>query len=573
MEYKKNWDLSQILNQSGRSLEETEKSLIALSEKVKNFSTTLPDCIAPFEDLYSEIREAAALVCCYAAIDTTNTKATSLEMLLTEVLSEFSDLELQLGENLKNAGEPDLAGWTQEREELLFPLMERRQIASEKLPLDKESLINSLSVPGFHSMSTLYYTYIGSLSFPLDGKKLNISQIESKLDVTDRETRKNAFHSMETTLKEGEPIFAQILNNIIGYRLKVYEKRGYKTFLHETLRDNRITKKSIMAMWEAVSGFKEPLRRYMDAKAKLLGLEKLAYYDLSAPIASEETKPVTWEDSCRLIIDLFGKLSENMANFTKRALSESWIDAAVSAKKRAGGFCVDIPLLKESRILMSFQDSLSDQGTLAHELGHAYHNEILFKRSPLLQDLPMCLAETASTMCEVIVGDNAIKQAKTKQEQILLLDDKISRAAAFFMDLHSRFILDTALHEKRKKGFITPSEMAEMTVEAQKKGFANHLSEYFPHFFCYKMHFYFTDASFYNWSYTFGYLLSLCLYESLQSGDFSSRYDHFLLDTGAMTVEDLIKKHLGSDPSDPSFYAGALSRIEKDIDIFVKLSE
>ncbi len=260
-----------------------------------------------------------------------------------------------------------------------------------------------------------------------------------------------------------------------------------------------------------------------------------------------------------------------MAAFAENALKNGWVDAKQGSKKRAGGFCTGIPLLKESRILMTYTDTFDSQSTLAHELGHAYHSHVLRNKPPLSQAYPMNIAEAASTMCEMIVADSALKSATTPKQKLLLLDDKITSYLAFNMNIHSRFLFETGFHEKRKKGFLTPDEINELMVASQTKAYSGALDTYLPHFWCYKMHFYFTDATFYNWPYTFGYLFSLGTYNVLLNNNFEERYIALLEDSGSMEMEDLAKKHLGVDLQKEDFWQGAIDILNRNIDEFLKI--
>ena len=232
-----------------------------------------------------------------------------------------------------------------------------------------------------------------------------------------------------------------------------------------------------------------------------------------------------------------------MAAFAKKALENHWIDAENRLGKRPGGFCTALPLAKESRIFMTFSKTMTNLFTLAHELGHAFHNEIVFPLTEMAQDVKMGVAETASTMAEMIVTQAAIKEESDPHQRLFLLDDHLSRAVSYLM-------------------------------KAQKEAYGDSLETYYPLFWAAKMHFFFTDVPFYNFPYTFGYLFSLGIYHyALENGDFESSYLSLLEDTGRMNVEDLAKTHLQTDLSQLQFWDEGLSIIKKDIDEYIKLSK
>ena len=137
------------------------------------------------------------------------------------------------------------------------------------------------------------------------------------------------------------------------------------------------------------------------------------------------------------------------------------------------------------------------------------------------------------------------------------------------MNIHSRFLFETEFHNKRKKGYLTPDEINELMVSSQKTAYSGALESYLPHFWCYKMHFYFTDATFYNWPYTFGYLFSLGTYNILLNNNFENRYIALLQDSGSMSIEDLAKKHLDADLQKPDFWQGAINLLNANIAEFI----
>jgi oligoendopeptidase F len=572
MDYKQTWNLDQVLHGSGSNYESIEKNLDSLLERIHKLPLNLSTIFKPYQALSEEVHEAGSLIACLTSIDVSDQMATQAEAKYNTVAAGFESLSQKIEALLGALTDKEFDELLKNEEAISFALKEKRRLVKEKMPLEKELLVTNLSISGHTAYTTLYYSFMGNISFPMGKENLNLSRLEKLFSNSDRAIRKEAFASMEHELAKHEGIFAQILNNIVDFRLTLYKERNWDSYLHETLVDNRIQEKTLKTMWDVVSANKEPLKKYLGHKAKLLGLKKLSWADIDAPLGSVEDSKIPWEAGCKNIITQFGKVSPKLASFAEMALKNGWVDAKANPKKRAGGFCTGAPLLKESRILMTYTDTFDSQSTLAHELGHAYHSYVLRNKPPLLQNYPMNIAEAASTMCEMIVADSALKSATTAKQRLLLLDDKINSYLAFNMNLHSRFIFDSALHEKRKTGYLTPEQISELMVSAQKTGYADSLEDYLPHFWCYKMHFYFTDVTFYNWPYTFGYLFSLGTYNILTQGDFENRYIALLEDSGSMNLEDLAKKHLDADLQKPDFWQGAIDLLNKDISEFLKLS-
>ena len=213
--------------------------------------------------------------------------------------------------------------------------------------------------------------------------------------------------------------------------------------------------------------------------------------------------------------------------------------------------------------------------TLAHELGHAYHQQAIAERAYFAQQYPMPLAETASIFSETLVADAALKETKDPQEKLTLLDQKIQAAYVMFTDLHSRYIFDRAFYAERKNGIVPAERLKEMMLAAQREAFAGMLDEsgYHPLFWASKLHFYITSAPFYNFPYVFGFLFAGGVYDRARKEGkaFAKNYKALLADTGSMTCEEVAARHLGVDLTKEAFWKDAVDRSLADIDAYVAL--
>ncbi|UUZ90243.1 M3 family metallopeptidase [Paenibacillus sp. P25] len=313
---------------------------------------------------------------------------------------------------------------------------------------------------------------------------------------------------------------------------------------------------------------------YLQRKAKLLGVERLSWHDVEAPIGSG-SKHYSYDEGAQLIVDQFRRFSPKMADFAELAFEKRWIEAEDRPGKRPGGFCTSFPIAEETRIFMTYSGTASNVSTLAHELGHGYHQHVMNDLPAFAQEYAMNVAETASTFAEMIVSDVAVKGAASDEERLTLLEDKIQRSVAFYMNIHARFIFETAFYEERRQGLLGTERLNELMLSAQKEAFRDSLSEYHPHFWASKLHFYITEVPFYNFPYTFGYMFSTGLYaEALRRGEaFEEQYVALLRDTGRMTVEELAQKHLGVDLRKPDFWQQAMDLSAADVKEFLRLTE
>jgi pepF/M3 family oligoendopeptidase len=335
-----------------------------------------------------------------------------------------------------------------------------------------------------------------------------------------------------------------------------------------------MSQETLDTMWQVITEHKNTFVKYLDRKAEMLKLEKLGWTDVDAPVGETDTK-VSYDEAANFIIEQFKKFNPKMSAFSRDAFEKGWIEAEDRAGKRPGGFCTSFPNAQETRIFMTFSGTPSNVSTLAHELGHAYHQHVMDELPYMNQNYAMNVAETASTYAEMLVSDAAVETAKSEEERLVLLEDKIQRSVAFFMNIHARFLFETRFYEERSKGLVSVTRLKELMEEAQKEAYCDALGEYHPYFWASKLHFYITDVPFYNYPYTFGYLFSAGIYALAkeQGAAFEDKYIALLQDTGRMTVEELAEKHLGEDLTKPQFWKRAIQLSVEDVEEFLKLTK
>jgi len=462
-------------------------------------------------------------------------------------------------------------------EPIAFPLGERRVRAKDRMDPARETLATDLSVDGYHGWGSLWETITGRITIPFekDGKteQLYVGQAANKFSEPDRAVRARLFTNWEEAWGKEADLIAGTLNHLSGFRLNLYRQRGWQSVLKEPLENNRMSEATLWAMWDAVSAAKGKLLEYLRRRARLLGYESINWYDLDAPL-NQATRKVTYDEASSFIVDQFGRFSPRMARFAQNAFAKSWIEAEDRAGKMPGGFCTDFPESGESRIFMTFGGEPSSVSTLAHELGHAYHTDVMVDLPPLTQRYAMNVAETASTFAELITLNAAIEQAHSLDEKLSLLDEKLGNAVSYLMNIHSRFLFETAFYEARRAGPLSIEQLNDMMLKAQKEGYQNGLGVYHPLFWASKGHFYSTGAPFYNYPYTFGFLFSAGVYaHAVQEGPrFEQRYVDLLRDTGRTTVEDLAARHLGADLTRPDFWLTGAKVFLDDVDEFLRLT-
>ncbi|MGN7763531.1 M3 family oligoendopeptidase [Paenibacillus sp. 22594] len=555
---------------------------VAESASPTNVESTraLDEVIALLQSCSGRQVQASEFAGCLGAQNQQDKGAVRLSSKVTGLRAGFEGVSSKFDNVLRQTPDDVWGEWMARPEiaPLEFVLSESRDLAREKMSPELEGLALKLAVDGYHGWSEHYETIVSSIQIPYEdeggAKLLSAGQAFNKLDDPDPKVREIMFRKWEEAWAGAADYCADTLNHLAGFRLNLYEGRGWESVLKEPLGINRMSGASLDMMWDVITKAKPALVSYLNRKANLLGLESLAWVDVDAPVGKSSGK-IPYDQAAKDIVTQFRKFSPKLADFAERAFDNNWIEVEDRPGKRPGGFCVSFPESKESRIFMTYSGTPSNVSTLAHELGHAYHSYLLEDLPLFNQNYAMNVAETASTFAEVIVADAQVKAAASSEEKIALLEAKIQNSVAFFMNIHARFLFETRFYEKRKQGLVNAEELSELMVEAQKEAYCGILSEYHPHFWAAKLHFYITDVPFYNFPYTVGYMFSTGLYRlALQEGAaFADKYDSLLRDTGIMTLEDLVSKHLGVDLTGPDFWQGATDLITADINEFLRMTE
>ncbi|CUI16373.1 oligoendopeptidase F [Candidatus Protochlamydia naegleriophila] len=574
--YSNRWELDSLFSGGSQSPAlilalQTLKS--DLEQMLPSPSAALHTIILALQDFDARCYELQALIDCLLSQNVNDEKAIQLQEQIVVIRALYENLSSVLDEYLSKLSESDFKQLLEhpDLQNITFSIQERREWNRELLPLAQEQLIHRLWINGYQGWNDMYEAFMGQFRIPFPdqagAERLSVGQAENLLSHPDRKVRHTVFKEWEKTWSMHEGSFAQILNHLAGFRLQLYEARGWTSVLKEPLFCNRMQDTTLNSMWKAVERHKQGLVRYLNKRARLFDSSQLAWFDISAPLPQETLPFISFNEAAELIKSQFSKFSPRMGAFATKAFQNKWIEAEDREGKRAGGFCAHFPISQQSRIFMTYNGSMTNIFTLAHELGHAYHNEVVDPLPRFSQHYRMNVAETASTLCETIVIDSLIHQTTNLGLKTVLLDHKIQRAVVFLMNIHARFLFETRFYAERKKGFVLPSMLNSLMQEAQQEAFCNALSEWHPHFWVAKQHFYATSVPFYNFPYTFGYLFSLGIYAHLQQLGPKScgKYDSLLADTGRMEVEKLAQKHLGVDLTQPDFWEKALELIEEDI--------
>lgn len=563
------------------------EALAADSEQLPPVSAGSAEAWADFldrwADLFARTEDLHAFIGCHAAADAENRLFQKLEGALTALGPQREQVLTNLELALRDADEQqlqELIAANERLQTLRFYLEDSARNAAFRLSKDQELLTAELAVDAIHAWGRLYDRVSGELRIEVmeKGELVRKSVGQVHFDSPERNVRQNNFYAADKAWRGIADTCADALNHISGFRLTRYRRLGVQDHLDLPLRFNRMRRETLETMWRTISERKEMLLQYFSAKARLLGLDKLCWYDLLAPVGTSGAgNELPYDDACRLVIRTFSEFSDELGGFARTALDQRWIEVENRPGKRQGGFCTGFPTKKQSRIFMTYTNSPDSMSTLAHELGHAYHSHVLRDQPYFLREYPMNLAETASTFAEAVLGERRLADAVSDGEKISILDNMLGDAMAFLMNIHARFIFEHNFHVERADGELSADRFSELMLSAQKEAYLDGLDPdgWYPGFWISKLHFYISGWPFYNFPYTFGYLLSQGVYSLAADGgpDFPEQYRRLLIATGCMQTEEAVASTFGFDLTQPAFWNKGLDIIEGRVQEFVRLTQ
>lgn len=456
-----------------------------------------------------------------------------------------------------------------------YPLRKIAAYASHLMTPDQEALAAELGPSAGSAWSRLHSNLTSQISttFEADGevRVVTMSELRNLALVADRDTRRRAWEAELAAWEANALPLAAALNGVKGQVLALGERRGWEDPLGESLFGSAIDAEILDAMIaEARESFPD-FRRYLDLKAQLVGVARLAWFDLFAPVGETE-RTWSWAEATAFVTEQFGAFGPRMEHLAHRAVSESWIDAGPRPGKQGGAFCMWL-IGDQSRILQNYAPSYDGVSTLAHELGHAYHNFTQTGLTPMRRRTPMILAETASTFCETIVKEAALVGA-SRAEQLYILEQSLQGACQIVVDILSRFDFERNLFAARRERELSISELCDLMLAAEEGTYGSGLDKYqrHPYMWAVKGHYYIPDQSFYNYPYLFGLLFGLGLYAERERSpeSFPERYDAMLAATGIANAADLASQ-FGIDLRDRAFWRSSLDMIRADIARFEAL--
>jgi oligoendopeptidase F len=587
------WDLSEIFpNTTDPQIEKTLSNIIAMVDafvkkykgKINGLSaTSLLKCIEEYEACETKLLNVSLFATLSFAANMTlpdtqalNDKVMKFEAKLEKTLAFF---ELEMGKLVSRKPEitsdPALATYKHTLERIRRRAVHQLSEIEEQLIIEKDQF-------GVKAWEELQSKWLNTRMFKVDveGKEkiLPYGKANGLLHHPDRATRESANRAIYGLLGEEGEIFASALRSICNDWLGVCERRKYDSPMHASLIANDIDQHTIDNLLKTVEGHTGLYRRYLKLKARMMGLPKLGCHDIVAPLLDTPKIKFDYDKAKNLVIRAYSKFDEDYAFAVKDMYARNHLDSTPRFGKHNGAFCYGWYNGKSAYVLSSFNGSLDDAYTLAHELGHATHDYYAEPSQPLMNmRTPAIVAETASIFGELLLTDHLLGEAKSSKEKKAILCSVLDGAGMVIFQVTARAWFERSLYDAIRQGeYLSYETICKHWTIARNKVYRDCVV-WFKEMkaeWTMKPHYYMSNFRFYNYPYVYAQLFVYALYQKyLEEGkEFIPKFKEALSAGGSLSPVQ-IGKIFGLDIAKPEFWRLGMKQFEHFLEELEKITK
>ncbi|MDD6683678.1 MAG: M3 family oligoendopeptidase [Clostridiales bacterium] len=579
------WDLSVLYSDfNDPQIEKDFSSLKEICENMKNMMqgdalTALENMADAFEEMNRLSSKLGSFANLTLSTDASNEPAQQMMdrlMVFSVQLSLLSSAFTRYLGGIDNLEE--LIEKSEKLQKIAFYLRQTKESAAHLMDPAIEEWMLKMSLTGGDAFSNLRDKLDATLMVDYRGEQIPLAAARAKAYDPDPQVRKDAYEAELASYAKVEIPMAACLNGIKGEALTMIEACHFDSILEQTLFQSNMDRETLEAMLTAIREYLPVFRKYLRKKGEILGhKDGIPFYDMFAPLAPKGYTPKTYsiEEAREKLIEEMSKFSPEMGAFIAEAFDNRWIDVFPREGKGGGAFCSELHHLNQSRVLTNFAGSFSDVSTLAHELGHAWHNRCMAGLPACMTDAPMPLCETASIFNETLLANAAMEKAD-KAEKLALLEGNLMETTQTIVDIYSRYLFESAVIEQRKERTLSVGELKELMLSAQEESYGDGLAKdvRHPYMWACKCHYYFSGLSFYNFPYAFGQLFGAGVYAQYQEkgASFVPKYNQLLRSCGSGMIAD-VANSVGIDVRSVDFWRASLDVYARQIDEFIALSD
>jgi oligoendopeptidase F len=492
----------------------------------------------------------------------------------TAFLQSYAFVDLELGALLsKNpdiVNDPAVAEYKHKLERI------QREVP-HMLSEDVEQAIIAKDENGVKAWSNLQQDWLASRMYEIeiDGemKTLPYGEIISLYEHPDRDLRKRAHEVVYEGLSKDEIVWSSAIRSVFADHLKMVKMRRWDSPMTQSFIENDMDEETITALMNTIEKNVGEYRRYLKLKAKALGLDVLGNWDIYAPMPTESEKKYTWEEARKLNVDSYMNFDKESGEWMNDMYEKRHMDAVVREGKRSGAFCATWHAGESAYILQSFNGTIGDVYTSAHELGHALHAYLGTRaQKPTNYEIGSCIAECGSNFGELLLTETLLSQMDSMEERKTILGSVLDSFAEGAFQVSTRVWFETAIYEAIEKGkYLDGNAISDLWVEARTKMYDDAV-EWLPvmrWWWTFKHHFYMANYRYYNYPYVFAGLFVYAMYKLYkeQGKNFVPKFKAFLAAGSSKSPRELAAE-IGFDITTEEFWQKGIDQFSEFIDLF-----
>ncbi len=581
------WDLSQLVdNTDAASIQKTLDLMVGEAErlreeyhgKIQSLDAKGVLGLLQTKDTYALKFEGVSKYChlMYAA-DSTDVVAKQLNDAVRKTSVKvgqalaFMDIELGklLAKKPRLTKDPVLTEYQHYLERILRRVPHMLSEAEERLVIVKDK-------NGINAWEMLQNDWLSTRTFDIEiegeKKTLPYGKIVGLYQSPDRDLRKRSNQIVYEDLGEDEIVWASAIRAVCEDHLHMCELRKYPAPMTQSLIANDVDQQTIDSLMDTIERNVSLYRRYLRLKAKLMGLDKLANYDLVAPLPDAPEIEFGWREARKEVVESYLGFDEEIGGWVDEMFQKRHIDGQVRKGKMSGAFCASWLAGKSAYILQSFNAKMGDVYTQAHELGHAIHAYLGSRaQKPSNYEIGSCIAETGSIFGELLLTELLLSKAKTigeKQAILAWILDEFGMAA---FQVSARVFFEQSMYEAIKRGeFLDGETVARLWVAARDKIYGDAVSwlDVMRWEWTMKSHYYMANYRFYNYPYVFAQLFVFALYRLYkeQGASFIPKFKKILAAGSSKPPRELAAE-FDLDITDEQFWQKGMKQAEEFIDM------
>ena len=440
----------------------------------------------------------------------------------------------------------------------------------------EEQLILAKDKNGVDAWQQLQNDWLSTRTYEIEvegeKKTMPYGEIIGLFQNPDRDLRMRANKIVYEELGRDEIIWASAIRSVCTDHLQISDLRSYPTAMTQSLIANDVDKETIDSLMDVIVKSTELYRRYLKLKAKLMGLDKLANWDIVAPLPNIPEMVYTWEESREEVVSAYSNFDKQLGGWANEMFERNHIDGEIRKGKSSGAFCATWLAGKSAYMLQSFNGTMMNVSTLAHEMGHAIHAYLGSRaQKPSNYNIGSCIAECGSNFGELLLFDRLLSKADSKEEKQAFLAALLDSFGMSVFQVSARVFFEQSMYNAiMEGGFLDGETVASLWTTARDKIYGDSVDwlEVMKWEWTMKVHYYMPNYRFYNYPYVFAKLFVFALYRLYkEQGEAFVPKLKSLLAAGSSKSPWQLGKELGVNIRKGEFWMKGMRQVEEFIDM------